>query len=192
MQDLELTKKERRKLKREQKRLKRKQGAVRERLMKWGSILGVVALLVGGVFIFRYWNQKRFENPPKIQITPKTYNFGKVLASKGTVETSFEVKNVGVSPLIISGMETSCGCTKAKLKIKDQKSKIRESPEFGMHGNPTNWSTSIEPGETAKLVAIFDPNYHQVFGPVTRTVSIFSNDPWKKEEKVTIYADVER
>lgn len=183
-----LSKKERRRLKKEQKRLKRNQAARKSQLKKWSLLLGVVVLLAGGAFLYQYIQSKTYANAPKIQILPLKHDFGKVLASEGIVETSFEVKNVGVSPLTISGMETSCGCTIAKLKVGEE-----ESPEFSMHDNPTNWSVSIELGTVAELVVVFDPNFHKnTFGPVTRTVSIFSNDPWNSKERVTIEANVSR
>ena len=186
-----LSKRERRQLKKEQKRLRRIREIRRKRLVKWGSFLGVIILLVGGFFLFKYAKAKRYENASKIQVTPITHNFGKIPASEGAVEAVFEVKNVGALPLLISGMETSCGCTTAKLKSKDQESNTVESPKFGMHNNPTDWSISIEPGITVELAVTFDPNFHKnSFGPVTRTISIFSNDPGKSEEKVTILANV--
>lgn len=184
------TKKERRQLKKEQKQLRRERAVRNKWLMKWGFILGASILLGGSFFLFRYVRAKRYENAPKIQLTPITYDFGEIFASQGIVDTSFKVNNVGVSTLVISGLETSCGCTKARLKVKDQDSNIVESPEFGMHGNPTDWSANLEPGEEAELVVTFDPNFHKnTFGPVTRTVSIFSNDPWQST-KATIYANV--
>jgi len=186
-----LTKKERRQLKREQKRVRREGAVKKNKLTKWGLVLGLMVILGTGFFMVRYLKAKGYENAPKIQITSALHDFGEISASQGLVETSFEVNNIGDSELIISGMETSCGCTTAKLKTWDKESNLRESPEFGMHNNPTNWSTSIEPGTTTKLIVTFDPNFHEnTFGPVTRTVSVFSNDPGKSEEKVTILANV--
>lgn len=183
-----LSKKERRCLKKKQKRLEQKLEVRKNRLMRWGAILAVVVFLTSSFFLFNYFDKKRYENAPKLKITSTVHDFGKVLASGGIAETTFEVRNVGVSPLVISGMETSCGCTTAKLKVRGEK-----SPKFGMHDNPTDWSASVEPGETAELVVFFDPNFHKnTFGPVTRTVSIFSNDPGKRKEKVTIYANIQR
>lgn len=181
-----LSKKERRQFKKEQKRLRIIKEGRRKRLVKWGFSLGIIILLAGSFFLFRYVKARRYEKAPKIQVTPTIHNFGKISASEGTAETSFEVKNIGVSPLALSGMETSCGCTTAKLKAGE-----KESPAFSMHGNPADWSTSLEPGETAELVVVFDPNYHQdIFGPITRTVSLFSNDPWKSKEIITVLANV--
>lgn len=182
-----LSKKDRRRLRKEQKQLTRAKEARTKQLIKWGSILGVALLLMGGFFLFNYLKTARYQNASQIQLTPSTYDFGQILASQGSVTTSFQVQNTGTSPLVISGMETSCGCTTARLKTKDQET----SPVFGMHNNPTNWSTSLEPETTAELTVTFDPNFHQdSFGPITRTVSIFSNDPGKSKQQVTIFANV--
>lgn len=182
-----LSKKEKRKLKKEQKRLEQRQMIKKNRLIKWGFISGILIILAVGIFLYQNFQSKRYLNAPEIQVTPLTHSFGKISSSDGVVEAHFKVKNVGVSSLVISGMETSCGCTTAILKNNNQ-----ESPIFGMHNNPTNWSTTVEPGMTSDLVVIFDPNYHKdASGPITRTISIFSNDPGRKEEKIDIYANVQ-
>lgn len=183
----QLSKKERRRLKKEQKRLRGRQEARRSQIAKSLTILGGAILLVGLAWGWNLISAKRYENAPRIQVTPKVYNFGKVIASQGTVETTFEVKNVGVSKLVLSGMETSCGCTTAILEKDGQR-----GPTFGMHNNPTDWRQELAPQETASLKVIFDPNFHETFGPVTRVISIFSSDPGRGEEKITIYADVQR
>ncbi len=182
-----LSKKERRELKKEQEKLERRQMVKKSRLIKWGSIFGTLIILAVVIFLYQNFQSRRYLNAPKIQVTPLTYSFGRISPANGVVEAHFEVKNVGVLSLVISGAETSCGCTTAILKNNQQ-----ESPIFGMHNNPANWSTAIEPGMTGDLVVIFDPNYHKdTFGPITRTVSIFSNDPGEKETKVDIYANVQ-
>ncbi len=188
-----LSKQERRRLKKEQKQLRRLKAIRRKQLTKWGTILAVIILLVGAFSLSKALKAKRYQNKPKIQLTPASYNFDNISASDGVVKTSFEVKNVGVSPFTLTGIVTSCGCTSAKLRTKDQQSNTIESPTFGMHNNPTNWSVSLDPNQTAELSIFFDPNFHQnASGPVTRTISIFSNDPGKSEAQLTIYANVQR
>lgn len=181
-----LTKRERREFKKEEKQQRQRQEAKRARLTKWGIILGLIVISAVGLFIFKDFKAKRYEGAPKIQIRQAIYDFGKIKVEDGEVETSFEVRNEGVSSLVVTGIETSCDCTTAKFKVGDE-----ESPIFGMHDNPDDWSASVEPGKTAALMVIFDPNFHQVSGPITRTVRIFSNDPSKTKE-VTVYADVQR
>lgn len=188
-----LSKKERRLLKRERKKLEKRRERRKRSRLKWIGLAVVLVSLGGGIFLSQYFNTKRYQDAPKIQVTPKTHNFGQIPASAGKVETAFAVKNTGVATLTLSGLETSCGCTIATLKIKGPDSNITESPEFGMHDNPTNWSANLEPNEEAELVVVFDPDFHQnTSGPVTRTVSIFSNDPGNKEETINISATVQR
>ncbi len=60
------------------------------------------------------------------------------------------------------------------------------------HGkeNPTDWEVAISPGDTATLRVFYDPTTHGDFtGAVTRTVSVFSNDPVEFETQVTITLD---
>lgn len=188
-----LSKQERHQLKKEQKQLRRIKAIRRNQLKKWGTILVVIISLVGAFSLSKSLKAKRYQNKPKIQLSPATYNFDNISAADGVVENSFEVKNVGASPLTLTGMLTSCGCTTAKLKIVDQQSDTVESPTFGMHNNPTNWSVSLKPNQTAELSVFFDPNFHQnASGPVTRTISIFSDDPGKSEAQLTVYANVQR
>ena len=188
-----LSKNDRRKLKKEQKKNKKAKELSRKKLVKWGSILGVV-IVVGLVWLgLGQVKEKSYKEAAKIQISPASRNLGQISAALGTVETSFEVKNGGAGKLTISGMESSCGCTTAKLKSKGQESKMVESPEFGMHNNPTDWSIILEVDETAELVVTFDPNFHKnAFGPVTRTVSIFSNDPRNSKKEAVVFINVKK
>jgi len=178
-----LTKKERRRLKKERERQERKIKVMKGRLVRWSFILGAVALVVGGIFLSNYFKSKRFTNTPRLEVTPATFNFGKISLEEKK-QTSFTIKNSGVFPLIISGAKTSCDCTTAQFKIGES-----PSPIFGMH-NPPSWSATLEVEETGELVVFYEPQVHPVTGSVTREVYIFSNDPRKDKETVTIYANV--
>lgn len=126
-------------------------------------------------------------NRPIIFLEPENVDLGDVSMAKGEVETVYKVKNSGQSDLKISGMETSCMCTTAILRKGGER-----SPVFGMHDNPTNWSTTLGPDEEADLVVIFDPTAHgpEGTGAVTRTVTIFSSDPIDSFKKVQLEASV--
>ena len=97
------------------------------------------------------------------------------------------IQNVGTEDLVIHNLDTSCGCTSASIIYKEV-----EGPKFGMsmHGtNPKNYRQVIPPGETANLKIYYDPNVHKdMRGAVTRSVSIFSNDPRHKQMEVKISA----
>ena len=70
------------------------------------------------------------------------------------VQKTFPIQNTGDKPLLISSVVTSCGCTTAELS-----------------------SSVIPPGERADLVVVFDPNFHETSGPVSRTIWLETNDP---------------
>ncbi|GBE18503.1 hypothetical protein BMS3Abin16_01107 [archaeon BMS3Abin16] len=124
---------------------------------------------------------------PKISIEPALHDFGNVSFAAGAVSTTMTIKNNGGSDLVINELDSSCGCTSATIS-KDGV----EGPVFGMkmHGkNPVDWSINIKPGETAQLNIYYDPTVHpDLRGPVTRSVSIFSNDPieFKKEVRIEV------
>ena len=49
-------------------------------------------------------------NVPKIQLQESAYDFGEI-AEGATVKHSFTFKNTGKMPLIITDVQTTCGCT---------------------------------------------------------------------------------
>jgi|GEM_PF-1637898 len=126
---------------------------------------------------------------PKIVLENKSYDFGDVGQKDGIVSTVFDFKNEGKSDLVIDKISTSCGCTSASIVYKDV-----EGPSFTMPGhgkeNPTDWSISIAPGDTAQVKVYYDPNAHGIQKEkelsITRTVDIFSNDPVEFEKQIRI------
>jgi hypothetical protein len=122
---------------------------------------------------------------PSIQVSPEGMNLGNVSVASGTKNVSFSLSNAGKSDLIIAGMVTSCMCTSASLTVDGQ-----ESPRFGMHDNASGWQQAIKPGQAATLNVYYDPTVHpELRGPVTRTISISSNDPLFSTKKITITAN---
>lgn len=126
---------------------------------------------------------------PKLTFSQTGHNFGSVSQGQGVVTALLDFKNEGKSDLAIDKLSTSCGCTLASIVYKGE-----EGPTFTMPGhgktNPANWRVVIAPGDTAKLKIYYDPNAHgkqtEAVLPVTRTASIFSNDPVNFESKVKI------
>jgi hypothetical protein len=123
---------------------------------------------------------------PKIVLRPDAQDFGQVSQSRGEVSADFKLTNEGKSDLVIDKLSSSCGCTSAAIVYQGE-----EGPRFTMEGhgkdNPTDWRISIAPGDEAILRVYYDPNVHKdLRGPVTRTVSVFSNDPVEFEKKVKI------
>jgi len=138
------------------------------------------------------FKQRLSENAPQVRpqivVEPTVYDFGQVSQAKGVVSTLLTLRNEGKVTLVINKMSTSCGCTSASIVYKGI-----EGPKFTMPGhgkeNPTDWSVSIAPGDKANIKIYYDPNMHgDIRGPITRMVSIFSNDPvdFIKEAKIEL------
>ena len=107
-----------------------------------------------------------------LTISEKSFDFGDIPINGGLVSHEYTLTNNSNEPISIKGMKTSCTCTTAVLKYKD-----RTSPKFGMHNNPSFYSQTIQPGESATVVATFDPLFHgpDATGPITRIVDISSD-----------------
>lgn len=129
------------------------------------------------------------QDSPRIVFAIDSLDLGEVSQAKGIVSAFFDFKNEGKSDLVINKLSTSCGCTSASIVYHDI-----EGPTFTMPGhgkkNPQNWSVSIAPGEKAQLKVYYDPNAHgkqkEKVLPITRTISVFSNDPVDFEKQIKI------
>lgn len=126
-------------------------------------------------------------NAPRISVTQTKIDLGDVSLKKGTVTSEFTLKNEGKSDLVIDKLSSSCECTSGTLIYQG-----KESPKFSMPGHgqeqpDPNWQTAIAPGDEAKVKVYYDPTVHpDLTGPVTRTISVHSNDPVDFEIKLTI------
>lgn len=114
---------------------------------------------------------------PKIEANPMAYEMGTVSMSKGLAPYTVKIENKGDGDLEIKKIYTSCMCTTAKIKIDGV-----ESPAFGMPGHGASnpfWKGKIPAGKSADLEIVFDPNAHgpDAIGPITRTVTLETNDP---------------
>jgi hypothetical protein len=104
---------------------------------------------------------------PRVEIPQASFDFGTIPPSP-PVAYVFAIQNTGTAPLILSNLLTSCGCTVAEL------------------------STSvIPPGERADVRVVFDPDYHETIGVVTRVVWMMSNDPTQPWLELLLTADVQ-
>ncbi len=141
----------------------------------------IVAVLLLGFWIKSIYSVS--EDAPIIKVIPESYNFGEVSMALGKVSSSMKIVNEGLSELRIKDVVTSCMCTSAYIKTEEG-----NSPRFGMHSGPSGWEANLMPGETAELVVEYDPNVHpDLRGPVTRVVSISSNDPRETVKKINIF-----
>ena len=102
---------------------------------------------------------------PKFEFTKDFHKFGKI--SQGEiVACNFYYKNIGSSDLIISQVESSCGCTAVKWDKKP-----------------------LAPGEVSKISVEFDSQGR--YGKQYKVVTIFANVP-QKEVELVITAEVEQ
>lgn len=84
---------------------------------------------------------------PVITFNKTTHDFGKINESDGRVTTIFEFKNEGMSPLVLSNVRASCGCTSPKW--------TREPIEPGQSGQITvTYNPSGRPGRFQKTVTV--------------------------------------
>lgn len=89
---------------------------------------------------------------------PETFfDFGTVSMADGKVRHAFTLSNTGTKPFVVSRMYSSCMCTEATLDHGG-----RRFGPFGMpgHGAFPVLNEAIGPGESATVVAIFDPAAH--------------------------------
>lgn len=146
-------------------------------------IIIAAILVIGGIIVGVMSSNGDKENAtgiPKMKIDSIRYNFGTISMTDGLARHNFSIKNEGDGNLIISGIQTSCMCTTAVLKVDG-----KNSPTFGMHSNALLWSQELKPNQEATLEIIFDPNAHgpDATGPITRTVTMLSNNNNIKNQK---------
>lgn len=91
-----------------------------------------------------------YAQPATISFEKQVHDFGKIKENGGTVEYSFEYTNTGQSPLIITKVQASCGCT-----------------------SPSWTEKPVMPGQKGFVKAIFDPtNRPSVFN---KSITVESN-----------------
>ena len=87
---------------------------------------------------------------PVITFSKTTHDFGKINEADGRVTTIFEFKNEGMTPLVLSNVRASCGCTTPK------------------------WTREpIEPGQTGTITVTYNPNGRP--GRFQKTITVTSN-----------------
>lgn len=142
-------------------------------------LIGIVAasllLLTGTIFLAsRIATSAKVEmaEGAKVEVMETAWDWGEIGINDGKVEKEFEVKNIGSEILKLFNVATSCMCTTAQFVDGEP------SPEFGMH-TKSSYVKKIAPGESAKIRVVFDPLFHgpEGIGPITRQVTMMTNDP---------------
>jgi len=94
-------------------------------------------------------NPELLEKPGAFQFDSTVHHFGEIIQGQ-KVKHTFKFKNTGVGDLIISDVQTSCGCT------------VPDYPK-----------DPIPPGESGEIVVEFNSENKQ--GEISKTISIFAN-----------------
>lgn len=122
----------------------------------------------------------------KAEAKSTSYDWGKIGINNGNAEAVFEIKSNGSQPLKLFNIVTSCACTTAQTIVEG-----KSSPLFDMHSQST-YVTEVPPGKTAQLKVVFNPLFHgpNGLGPITRTVTIATNDQNNPTLTFNLSADV--
>lgn len=126
-----------------------------------------------------------------LEIQEPFKDMGFVPMDKGTVDLSYTITNTGEEPVFVSQMYTSCMCTVAQLKTKED-----TSPRIGMkgHGAVPPVNMDIAPGETATVNVTFDPNAHgpEGTGLIRRAIYLETNSTATPVVELQFQAEVVR
>ncbi|HNQ28117.1 MAG TPA: DUF1573 domain-containing protein [Aquaticitalea sp.] len=101
---------------------------------------------------------------PAIEFNETVHDFG-TIPNGIPVKTTFTYKNTGASPLVVSNIKSTCGCTV-----------------------PTNWTKEVMPGETGQFEVEFNGKGNG--NQVSKTITLTTNTE-KGTETVSIKAFVE-
>lgn len=145
--------------------------------------LTTLFLIGGGVYLITRNQNKVADSalpkvdPQDVQISPETYDIGKVLMKNGIVQREYEIKNNSKNVLRVKNIVTSCMCTRAQVVLGDKRSRFYAMEMSGAK-NP-NIDFDIPAESTAKLIVRFDPAAHGPagVGPVDRSVWLTFADP---------------
>ena len=146
-------------------------------------LLATLFLIGGGVYLITKGQNTIPDSalpkidPEEVQVSPETYDIGKVLMKNGFVVREYEIKNNSKNILRIKNIVTSCMCTRAQVVFGDKRSRFYAMEMSGAK-NP-NIDFDIPAESTAKLVVRFDPAAHGPagVGPVDRNVWLTFADP---------------
>lgn len=109
---------------------------------------------------------EELDKAPKLEIPSRSFDFGTV-SSGSMVETSFDLRNIGMDKLEIRTIKSNCDC----ISYQSKNSKIKK-------GKGTVLEVTIDTSEMR--------------GNQYKTITIFSNDPVNPTQVINIKGKVER
>lgn len=124
-------------------------------------------------------------NRPIASVEKSDFDFG-MMRNEDIRTADFTISNTGASDLVLQGVSTSCDCTYAYITVGGEK-----SPRFIMH-DKSSWRGVVPPGQSAEVEVVYEPAIMPVFGPVSRMVTVTTNDPNQQSVQFTVIANVER
>ncbi len=99
----------------------------------------------------------------------KSYDFGLIKQSVGSVSHKFPFTYVGQNPIKIIAVPTSCDCTSASV-------------------SPTN----LKPGDSGVLTVNFNPNFHaEPQGKFFKSISFITEPQLKNSPEIKIWANID-
>lgn len=101
---------------------------------------------------------------PKISFDKESLDFGTALCGP-LINFTFNITNTGDEELDITNAIPNCGCTHVEMKVK-----------------------KIAPGKSSVMEATFSTI--DFLGPISKTITVFSNDPERKEVILTLTGNV--
>ena len=114
---------------------------------------------------FPKMSKEELEQAPALTIEETIQDLGKIKQGS-KVTTTFVLTNTGKTDLEIRKAKSTCGCVVAKLK-----------------------KNTIKPGKSTELELVFDSTDRR--GIQQKSVSIFTNDPKRPAQRVTVKASVQ-
>jgi len=136
------------------------------RIIRDGETINNLYFVVSANLVedFSSWSKEELENAPVFDIEKTRFDFGEI-KQREKADIEFEFKNSGKSDLIIRKVRSSCGCTTV---------------------TPAN--TTIKPGESSNIKAVFDAGVRK--GKQHKVITIITNDPKKSQVSLVVSGTV--
>ena len=123
------------------------------------------------------------EERPKVEAKTTFSDLGTMKVSEDR-SANFKIKNIGLKPLQLSNVSSSCNCTFGQIVIEGKESEV-----FGMH-NVSDFAGEVPAGKEAIIKATYRPSVMPVYGVVGREVYVNTNDPENPKLVFKIKANV--
>ena len=148
------------------------------KLLIIGSIVTVILMIAGALLLSSVKSETPITGQVEgLEANPESYELGDIPINGGLVTKDYEVKNITDKTVKLKKIATSCMCTKAKVTINNNETRLFSMEGMGDKNPPVN--LELEAGKVAKVTAVFDPAAHgpKGIGPIDRSVILTFSDP---------------